>query len=117
MKPLHFKISAITLFSFFVTSAFSQVNWTINGNGNITGGTNFLGTTNNQSVDFRTNNTIRMTILGPAGPTQGFVGIGLVAPAFQLDVKNRIDVDVPFPAAPPLGLGYFIGGFDVLQVP
>lgn len=36
--------------------------WTITGNANTTMGTNFLGTTNAQGVDFRTNNTNRFRI-------------------------------------------------------
>lgn len=36
--------------------------WQITGNANTTFGTNFLGTTNAQGVDFRTNNTIRLRI-------------------------------------------------------
>jgi hypothetical protein len=36
--------------------------WKITGNGNTTSGTNFLGTTNAQALDFRTNNTIRFRV-------------------------------------------------------
>lgn len=36
--------------------------WKILGNANTTSGTNFLGTTNAQALDFRTNNTIRFRI-------------------------------------------------------
>ncbi|MCO5269706.1 MAG: tail fiber domain-containing protein [Brumimicrobium sp.] len=36
--------------------------WKILGNANTTSGTNFLGTTNTQALDFRTNNTLRFRI-------------------------------------------------------
>ncbi|MCB0401842.1 MAG: hypothetical protein KDD41_07150 [Flavobacteriales bacterium] len=36
--------------------------WKITGNANTTSGTNFLGTTNAQALDFRTNNTIRFRV-------------------------------------------------------
>lgn len=36
--------------------------WKITGNANITGGTHFLGTTNNVQLDFRTNNTVRFSV-------------------------------------------------------
>ncbi len=36
--------------------------WNITGNSNTTSGTHFLGTTNGQAVDFRSNNTIRFRI-------------------------------------------------------
>lgn len=44
----------------------SRTNWKIDGNDNITSGTHFIGTTNNQEVDFRVNNTFvgRLTELG-----------------------------------------------------
>ncbi len=50
--------------------------WLITGNANIVNGTNFLGTTNNIDVRFRTNNIDRITITGA-----GFVGLnGVTAP-------------------------------------
>lgn len=36
--------------------------WLINGNANTTAGTNFVGTTNGQALDFRTNNTLRFRV-------------------------------------------------------
>lgn len=43
-----------------------KTNWKIDGNDNVTSGTHFIGTTNNQEVDFRVNNTFvgRLTELG-----------------------------------------------------
>ena len=52
----------------FGNSLFAQ-KWDVNGNS--IGPTNFLGTINNQPLNFQTNGTQRMTILGPTG----FVGI------------------------------------------
>jgi hypothetical protein len=50
--------------------------WMITGNSNIVASTNFLGTTNNVDLRFRTNNLNRVTITGA-----GFLGLnGVVAP-------------------------------------
>jgi len=40
----------------------SGSDWKITGNANTTSGTNFLGTTNGQALDFRTNNAIRFRV-------------------------------------------------------
>lgn len=54
-----------------------------------------------------------MTILGTASANPGFVGIGVTAPAYQLDVQNNINVNT----ANAFGRGYWIDGFCILQVP
>ncbi len=66
-----------------------------------------------QPINFLTNGIQRMTISNGTGPTAGFVGIGLTAPLYPLDVKDRINIT----NNNALGFGYFINGFDVLQVP
>ena len=77
-------------------SAPAQPSWQITGNATTVQATNFLGTTNNVGVSFRTNNIIRMRI--DAG---GFVGIGAVAtdtPTSNLQVRaptntiGRVDI-------------------------
>ncbi|MES2514023.1 MAG: hypothetical protein V4580_07750 [Bacteroidota bacterium] len=57
--------------------------WALLGNSGTVAGTNFLGTTDNQALDFRTNNINRMRIL-----TNGNVGIGTTAPVYTLDLNN-----------------------------
>jgi hypothetical protein len=54
--------------------------WTTLGNAGTTVGTNFLGTTDNQSLAFRTNNAERMRIL-----STGNVGINTTTPTMMLD--------------------------------
>jgi len=53
-------------------------------NGNAIAATNFLGSTNNQPVIFRTNNVERMRITNT-----GLVGIGIAVPAFDLTLANN----------------------------
>jgi hypothetical protein len=84
MKHFNLKlIGAIVCLSTTISS-FSQNNWTINGNGNTTGATNFLGTTNNEPLNIKTNgiqrlhvNENRNTVLN--APPGGGVGIGVVS--------------------------------------
>lgn len=64
--------------------------WLLNGNGGTTAA-NFLGTTDPQSLSFRTNNTQRMTING----NTGFVGIGVATPQVLLHVTSAAGV-MPF---------------------
>lgn len=65
----------------WTTPAVPSNDWTILGNANTTQATNFLGTTNNVGLSFRTNNIIRQTITNT-----GFVGIGTTTPLSTLDV-------------------------------
>lgn len=58
--------------------------WTILGNAGTTPATNFLGTTDNQDLALRTNNTERMRVLA----ANGRVGIGLTAPTSLLEVNS-----------------------------
>ncbi|PBJ08090.1 hypothetical protein BSF42_38070 [Flavobacterium sp. ACN6] len=53
--------------------------------GNTGTATSFLGTTNNQPLRFRSNNTERMTITA-----NGFVGIGMTAPNAPLQFSNSV---------------------------
>jgi len=57
--------------------------WDLLGNAGTTVGTNFLGTTDNNSLAFRTNNVEKMRI--EAG---GNVGIGTTAPGYRLDLNT-----------------------------
>jgi hypothetical protein len=59
--------------------------WSLLGNNNTIQSTNFLGTTNNVGLSFRTNNTIRQTITNT-----GNVGIGITNPTEMLEVGGNI---------------------------
>jgi hypothetical protein len=62
--------------------------WSLTGNA-ATAGTHFLGSTNNVSLRFRTNNTERMII-----DSTGKVGVGLSDPAagYYLSVKDNLEI-------------------------
>ena len=65
-------------------SAFAAANaWSLTGNAGTNPASNFLGTTDNQPLVIRTNNTERMRI-----STTGNVGIGTSAPAYRLHLAN-----------------------------
>jgi len=59
--------------------------WGILGNAGTAVGTNFLGTTDNNSFALRTNNVERMRVLNT-----GFVGIGTTAPTYLLQANGDI---------------------------
>jgi hypothetical protein len=63
--------------------------WTILGNAGTVPATNFLGTTDNQDLVVRTNNTERMRVLG----ANGRVGIGLSPTLAQLEVNSGTTFD------------------------
>ena len=68
-----------------LSSAITSTAWSLTGNSGTTAGTNFLGTTDNVSLSFKTNNTERMRILNT-----GNVGIGTTSPSERLDVSGNI---------------------------
>jgi len=57
--------------------------WSLLGNGNTNAGTNFLGTTDNVGLSFRTNNIVRQTITN-----NGNVGIGTTTPTTKLHIVS-----------------------------
>lgn len=57
--------------------------WSLTGNAGTNSSTNFIGTTDNVALKFRTKNSVRMTI-----SSGGKVGIGNTSPVFKLDVKG-----------------------------
>ncbi len=86
---------AALLLLFVIISITANAQWSLTGN--VVAGGNFLGSTNNQSLNFQTNNAQRMIVLGGlvGGATTGFVGIGtgFTTPLDLLDVKGG-DIDV-----------------------
>ncbi|HEY6978348.1 MAG TPA: tail fiber domain-containing protein [Chitinophagaceae bacterium] len=69
------------------SKTFSQTDWHITGNTGTNAGTNFVGTTDNQGLSLRTNNTIRMRVTAA-----GNIGIGTTAPIQKLDVNGNINL-------------------------
>ncbi|MEO6732755.1 MAG: tail fiber domain-containing protein [Ferruginibacter sp.] len=65
----------------------SSNNWLLTGNSGASGLTNFLGTTDNVKLAFRTNNLQRMLV-----DSLGRVGIGVTNPANPLVVKDTIEI-------------------------
>ncbi len=77
----------ITLALFIVLSAFyslSNAQWNTTGNGGTDEATNFVGTTDNQALRFRTDNTFRMGLTG----ADGFLGINTTAPAARFHMVD-----------------------------
>ena len=59
-----------------------QSYWSLSGNN--ANSSNFLGTTNSQALNFKTNNTTRMTL----SATQAFLGIGTTSPNMNLHIHS-----------------------------
>jgi hypothetical protein len=60
----------------------SSYAWSLLGNNGTTAGTNFIGTTDAQSLVFKTNNTEAMRML-----TSGNIGINTTTPQYKLDIN------------------------------
>lgn len=66
----------------------ASADWKTAGNAGSVQATNFIGTTDNVGLSFRTNNTIRQTITNT-----GNVGIGTTTPRHKLDLIGEIGID------------------------
>lgn len=68
--------------------------WDLDGNSIVAGGTavgqQYLGSSNAQDLVLASNGAERMRVVGVAGPSQGFVGIGTATPEAMLDVRGHI---------------------------
>jgi hypothetical protein len=71
----------------FNNKAGTSNTWTLTGNSGINPLTNFIGTTDNKSLRFRTNNTERLII-----DSLGRVGIGITNPTNPLVVKDTLEI-------------------------
>jgi hypothetical protein len=69
----------------------NKIDWGILGNAGTVQATNFLGTTDNIGLSFRTNNAIRQTITNT-----GKVGIGTTAPRYQFENIIGTSAGTPF---------------------
>ena len=68
--------------------------WSLSGSTITTGGTGvgeqYLGTANDQDVVFASNGAEAMRIVGVAGPTQGYVGLGTASPQAPIDLAGNV---------------------------
>lgn len=85
--------------------------WSITGNANTTMGTNFLGTTNAQGVDFRTNNTTRFRI--PNGNQVYAMANGTAALPFY---SWNTDTDIGMYRVGANVLGFSTNGLERMRV-
>jgi hypothetical protein len=69
-------------------TATANNNWSLFGNSGTNPTTNFLGTTDNKDVVFKTNSFERMRVT-----KDGWVGIGTVTPRAALEVKGQLMID------------------------
>ena len=76
----------ITSSGYLKKRAIGSMAWSLTGNA-IGAAANFLGTTDNQPLRFRTNNTEKMTILG-----NGNLGIATTTPEYALDVRPEATI-------------------------
>ncbi len=70
-------------------SGSSSTAWDLLGNAGTVAGTNFIGTTDNQDLVFKTNNTEKIRIM-----SAGNTGIGTNNPLTKLDVRGVVSADV-----------------------
>ena len=84
-------ITAISMIMMLHSISYGQ-SWLLNGNGGTTNA-NFLGTTDNKKLTFKTNNLTRITIT-----PQGKVGIGIGSATELLHVGGRVRIDEAGPS-------------------
>ena len=70
---------------FLSSSIIIGQSWSLTGNSGTSSSTNYVGTSDNTTLNFRTNNTQRMTI-----DNSGKVGIGVSAPAEKLEIDGKV---------------------------
>ncbi len=90
----------------------SGTDWKITGNTGTTAGTHFLGTTDNVSLDFRTNNTIRMSLFN-GGYQLRAAGNGTAALPFY---SWNSDLDIGMYRISTNTLGFSTGGSERMRI-
>ena len=81
----------------------STAQWKLTGNSGTNSSNNFVGTTDNKDLVFRTNNSERIRIL-----SGGNIGVGTNSPVQKLDVNGNINIRN--------GFGLFVDNHRVLKV-
>ncbi|MBK9638357.1 MAG: hypothetical protein IPO63_11255 [Bacteroidetes bacterium] len=76
------KLQLMIMVSLIITSHYASAQWGLSGNAGTTS-SNFLGTTDSQSLKFKTNNNQRMVL-----DQSGRLGLGLNTPIYRFDVKS-----------------------------
>jgi trimeric autotransporter adhesin len=87
MKKYIFLFGAYSVLS---TASFAQ-SWALSGNSGTSPSTNFLGTTDNNALVFKTNNVERLRLLAT-----GNLGIGFINPLQKLDINGNINIGKGF---------------------
>lgn len=87
----------------------STSTWGLTGNSGTNPSTNFIGTTDNQSLAFKTNNTEQVRIM-----TSGAIGIGTTTPARKLEMEDNdmLYARITNTASTPVGLEFKRSGTD-----
>lgn len=92
------KFKNLLAISLFLCPVFSQAQWSLTGNAGTTVVTNFLGTTDNKGLVFRTNNIERMRFT-----SSGNLGLGITNPVSRFQIIGSATTTLTSP-------GYIISG-------
>lgn len=111
---MHKKIIFSFLWLILLSCAHAQVSWYLTGNSNATS-SNFIGTTNDTPLYFKTSNTLRMSLLSD----KSFLGIGTSTPIANLHIHS-LSENAPRSANVLLMTNSFTGatinnGFKIIQ--
>src|SRR5215469_4780542 len=98
-----------TLLAGLTMSLASFAQWSLTGNAGTNPPTNFLGTTDNEPLVFKTNATEYMRLL-----TNGRLGIGTTSPVVQLHIYGATNSNCAITGSAP-GI-YFSGGTTINSV-
>lgn len=95
-RSTFFAAAVLAVAVLFSYQSFSQ--WSLTGNAGTVVSTNFLGTTDNKGLVFRTNNTERMRFTAA-----GLLGLGITAPVSKFQVLGNVTTSLSNP-------GYIVSG-------